>query len=46
MQDAPDVASAGYEYDFACLYTWETGYSIVVNVVYSERIQHRSTTIA
>jgi len=38
MQDTLDITGAGYEYNFVWLYT---GYSIL----YSERIQHRSTTV-
>jgi len=30
MHDTPDITCAGYEYDFAWLYTLETGYSILV----------------
>jgi len=40
MQDTLDIAGAGYEYDFMW---WYTGYSILLH--YSERIQHRSTTM-
>ena len=40
MQDTLDITNVGHEYDFTWLYILETGYSIL----YSERIQHKSTT--
>jgi len=45
LDNTLDVTGAGYEYDFTWLYTLglETGYSMLL---YSERIQHRSASVA
>jgi len=42
MQDIPDITGAGYGYDFTYFIPWKPA----ILFLYSERIQHRSTTVA